>query len=82
VRAHVLNLELELRLRALLGALEGEMLEEVGGAIGLVCFGARAGIDPDADGRRLGIGGVVARYLRRCQPLTIDSTPLPFSCLP
>ena len=34
------------------------MLEEVGGAIGLVRFRARAGVDPDADGARLGVGGV------------------------
>lgn len=48
-----------MRLRAFLRALERQMLEKVGGAVGAVCLGARAGIDPDADGRRLSIGGVL-----------------------
>ena len=56
--AHVLNFELELGLGALGGALEGEVLEEVGGAVGAVGFGARAGVDPHADGGGLGVGGV------------------------
>ena len=49
-------------IRAVAGAgeadpyLEGEMLEEVGGAVGLGGLGAGAGIDPHADGRGLGIG--------------------------
>ena len=34
------------------------MFEEVGGAVGFVGFGARAGVDPDANGARLGIRGV------------------------
>jgi len=41
------------------------MLEEVGGAIGLVGLGAGAGIDPHADGRGLGIGRVLGRNLER-----------------
>jgi hypothetical protein len=61
---HVLNLELELRLAALRGALEGQVLEEVCGSIGLVGLGARAGIDPDTDGAGLGVGGVLSRDLR------------------
>lgn len=40
------------------------MLEEVGGAVGLVCLGARAGIDPHADGRRLCPWGVLGSNLR------------------
>lgn len=43
--------------------LEGEMLEEVGGAVGLGGLGAGAGIDPHADGRGLGIGRVLSRDL-------------------
>lgn len=50
VTAHVLDLELELVLGTLLSTLEGQVLEEVGGAIGAVSLGARAGIYPDADG--------------------------------
>lgn len=54
--AHVLDLNLEGLLSTLVGALEGHVLEEVGGAVvggGLV---ARAGIDPHADGGGLGPG--------------------------
>jgi hypothetical protein len=65
VTSHVLNFEFQLVLRALLGALEGEMLEEVGGTVGLVGFGAGAGIDPDADGRGLGEGGVLGGDLEK-----------------
>ena len=64
VAAHILDLELELSLAALLSAFEGEMFEEVGGAVGLVCFGARASIDPDADCGCLGVGGVLGRNLQ------------------
>ena len=39
------------------------MLEEVRCAICLVGFRARAGIDPDADGARLGVRGVLGCYL-------------------
>jgi hypothetical protein len=39
--------------------LEGEMLEKVRGAICLVSLCAGAGVDPHADGRGLGIGGVL-----------------------
>jgi hypothetical protein len=43
-----------------LGAyLEGKVLEEVSGAVGLVCLGAAAGINPHTDSRRLGIGRVL-----------------------
>ena len=61
--AHVLDLELELRLGALLGALEGQVLEEVCGTVGLVGLGARTGIDPDTDGAGLGVGRVLSRDL-------------------
>jgi len=63
VAAHVLDLELELRLGALLGALEGQVLEEVCGTVGLVGLGARTGIDPDTDGAGLGVGRVLSRDL-------------------
>jgi hypothetical protein len=63
VAAHVLDLQLELGLGALLGALEGQVLEEVCGTIGLVGLGARAGIDPDTDGAGLGVGRVLSRDL-------------------
>lgn len=41
------------------------MFEEVGGAIGLVRFGAGAGVDPDADGAGLGVRGVFGGNLGR-----------------
>jgi hypothetical protein len=63
VATHVLDLKLELRLGALLGALEGQVLEEVCGTIGLVGLGARTGIDPDTDGAGLGVGRVLSRDL-------------------
>lgn len=77
VTAHVLDLELELLLGALLGALytivsapsiqeareasylEGKVLQEVRGAIGLVRLRAAAGVDPHADGRGLSPGRVL-----------------------
>jgi hypothetical protein len=59
VAAHVLDLELELRLGALLGSLEGQVLEEVCGTVGLVGLGARAGIDPDTNSAGLGVGRVL-----------------------
>lgn len=52
-----------MRLAALLRALEGEMLEEVCGTIGLVSLCARAGIDPDSDSGGLRIWGVLGRDL-------------------
>ena len=61
--AHVLDLELELRLAALGGALEGQVLEEVCGTIGLVGLGARTGVNPDTDGAGLGVGRVLSRDL-------------------
>ena len=61
--AHVFDFQLELGLRAFGGAFEGKVLKEVGGAVGAVRFGARAGVDPDADGRGLGVGGVFGRDL-------------------
>lgn len=39
--------------------LEGEVLEKVRGAICLVSLCAGAGVDPHADGRGLGVGGVL-----------------------
>lgn len=77
VATHVLDLELELLLGALLGALctivsapstqevsvasylEGKVLQEVRGAIGLIRLGAAAGVDPHADGRGLSPGRVL-----------------------
>lgn len=55
VRAEVLDLELEAVLGALPGALERHVLEEVRNARGRRRLGARASVDPDADGRRLGV---------------------------
>jgi hypothetical protein len=63
VAAHVLDLELELRLAALGGALEGQVLEEVCGTIGLVGLGARTSVDPDTDGAGLGVRRVLSRDL-------------------
>jgi hypothetical protein len=63
VAAHVLDLELELRLAALGGSLEGQVLEEVCGTIGLVGLGARTSVDPDTDGAGLGVGRVLGRNL-------------------
>lgn len=76
--AHVLNLQLQLALAALLGALcivsanlwycsfdcggwylEGKVLEEVCGAIGLVRLSAASGVYPDTNGRGLGVWGVL-----------------------
>lgn len=39
--------------------LEGKVLEEVSSAVGLVGLGAGAGIDPNTDGRGLGVGRVL-----------------------
>ena len=40
--------------------LESHVLEEVGGSVGAICLGARAGVDPDTDSgglsRRVGLG--------------------------
>jgi hypothetical protein len=63
VAAHVLDLELELRLAALGGTLEGQVLEEVCGTIGLVGLGARTCVNPDTDGAGLGVGRVLSRDL-------------------
>lgn len=43
--------------------LEGKMLEEVCGAVGLLCLCSGAGIDPHADGRGLRIRGVLGSDL-------------------
>jgi hypothetical protein len=53
VRAEVLDLQLKRVLRALAGALEGHVLEEVGSAVRLVRLRTRASVDPDTDGRGL-----------------------------
>ena len=58
---HVLNLDLEGLLGALVGALEGHVLEEVSGTVvrgGLV---AGTGIDPNADGGGFGSGDRLGR---------------------
>lgn len=61
VCAEVLDLELECVLRAPAGALEGHVLQEVGGPVRLVGLGPRACVDPHTDGRclrmRLRLGG-------------------------
>lgn len=80
VPAHVLDFQLELRLRALLRALERQMLKEVGGAVGLVRLCARAGVDPDAYGRRLGVGGVLGGDLSG--QLMLSANLRPVICLP
>ena len=46
------------------------MLEEVGGAIVLFGLGARAGIDPHADSRGLGVGGVLGGDLERAMEVS------------
>lgn len=45
--------------------LEGQVLEEVSGAAGLVRLGSRTGIDPNTDGRGLGPGGVLGGNLSK-----------------
>jgi hypothetical protein len=50
---HVLDLQLQLLLSSLGGALESEMLKEVGSAVGLIGLSPGTGIDPDTDGRCL-----------------------------
>lgn len=55
---HVLNFELKLSLGPLVGALEGQMLKEVSGSIGLVGFSTRSGIDVDTDGAGGSVGVV------------------------
>lgn len=61
VAAHVLNVELELVLGSLVGALEGQMLEEMGGSVVVGVLVSRAGVDPHAHGgglhQRVGLGG-------------------------
>jgi len=47
--AKVLNLEFQRTLIAAAGALEGHMLEEVGGSIGFVGLGTRTSINPNTD---------------------------------
>ena len=51
--AQVFDLELELLLRSSTGSLEGHVLEEVGGTVRSVGFGAGTSIDPNSDGGRL-----------------------------
>ncbi len=46
----VLNLKLETVLRAALGSLEGHVLEEMRGSVGLVGLGAASCVDPNTDG--------------------------------
>jgi hypothetical protein len=47
--AKILNLELQCMLVATTGALEGHMLEEMGGSIGFVSLSTRTSINPDAN---------------------------------
>lgn len=60
VATHVLNLELELLLRPVGGALEGKVLEEVSSAVVLVRLGPGTGVDPHADSRGLGPWRVIS----------------------
>lgn len=48
VTTHVLNFQLKLALSALVGALEGQVFQEVSGSIGLVGFGTGSGVDVNA----------------------------------
>ena len=52
-------------LRAVGGALEGKMFEEVCCAIGPIGFRPAAGIDPDTDGGSLRPGRVLGRDLQK-----------------
>jgi hypothetical protein len=52
-----------LTLATFLRALEGKMLQEVGGTIGAVGLGARTGIDPDTDGAGLRVWRVLGSNL-------------------
>ena len=45
--------------------LEGQVLEEVSGTVGLVRLSTRAGIDPHTNSRGLGPGGVIGGNLDR-----------------
>jgi len=65
VATHVLDLQLELRLRALLGTFEGEMLEEMGGTVGAVGLGARTSVNPYTDSAGLRVWGVLGCDLSR-----------------
>lgn len=56
-------------LATLLSALKGQVLEEVGGAVGLVRLCARASVNPHADGGRLRIRGVLRGNLSH--PLSV-----------
>ncbi len=56
--AHVLDLELEALLRAPLGALEGEVLEEVSGTVILLRLVGAAGVDEHADAAGLARSGL------------------------
>ncbi len=55
--------------------LEGKVLEEVRGSIGLVRLSARTGIDPHADGRRLGPWRVLGSDLRKRVNCSPDVSP-------
>jgi hypothetical protein len=57
--------------------LEGKVLEEVRGAVGLVRLCAAARIDPHADGRRLGPWGVLGCDLRH----RVNCSPYSSSCI-
>jgi len=53
--AHVLNLELQLALAALLRTLKGEVLQEVRGTVGPVGLGSASSIYPHSDSRSLSV---------------------------
>lgn len=58
---HILNLQFQLVLSALVRSLEGQVLQEMGGSVGLVGLRTRTSVDVDADcagsGMRIVFGG-------------------------
>jgi hypothetical protein len=58
VTTHVLNFKLELALGSLVGALEGQVLKEVGSSIGLIGLCTGTGVDVYADGAGGSVGVV------------------------
>jgi hypothetical protein len=61
VSTHILDLEFQLVLGSLVGTLEGKVLKEVCGSVGLVSLCSAAGVDPDANSGCLSPWGVFSR---------------------
>jgi hypothetical protein len=57
VAADILDLNLQLLLRSVLGSLEGHVLQEVGGAVVLLSFISAASINPHTNGGGFAMGG-------------------------